>query len=85
MALTEEQWDKLYDLSVANSTHIEWIRKTLTENAVDMKDCDDRVRIVENDQAFIRGRMARFAGSIAIICAIAVNGILWVFNRFGGE
>jgi hypothetical protein len=84
MALTEEQWDKMYDLSVANGTHIEWIRKTLTENAVEIDDCKKRVRCVETDQAFIKGRMVRFAGGVAVVCAIAVNGILWFFSHLGG-
>jgi hypothetical protein len=83
MSLTEDQWTKMYDLSVANSTHIEWIRKTLENTTKGIKDCEERLGIVENEQAFIKGHMARFAGGVAAICAIVVNGVLWGFSHFG--
>lgn len=85
MALSEDEWRLLYNLSVANGTDIKWIRKALTENAIEMKDYKERMQIVERDQAFIRGKMARFAGGVAAVCAIAVNGILWVLNHIGGK
>lgn len=85
MPLTEEQWTKLYDASIANATDIEWIRNTLEETTTNVNDCNGRLRNVEIEQGFTRGRLVRFSGSIAIICTIAVNGILWAFARFGGN
>jgi hypothetical protein len=85
MALTDEQWTKMYDLSVANSTHIMWIRETLENTTKDIKDCNKRLGILESEQAFIRGHMVRFAGGVAAICAIVVNGVLWAFSHFGAK
>lgn len=85
MVLTPEQWDEMYTLSVANGTHIEWIRKKLIDNDAIMIKRDERLRIVETEQAFMRGKMARFAGGVAAICAISVNAVVWLFGHLGAK
>jgi hypothetical protein len=85
MVLTEEQGTKMYDISMANGTHIEWSRKNLTDNDAVMKDRDERLRAVEGNQAFMRGKMTRFVGGVAAVIAIGVNAVLWAVNHFKGE
>lgn len=85
MALTEKQWAEMYKTSIQSGRDIVWIREELQANDADMKKCFDCITALKTKQAYMNGRMARIAAGIAAVCAIAVNGILWMFHYFGGK
>ena len=85
MALTDEQWADLYALSVENSTNIAWIRETLINVAKAIERCNTDLQAMEIQQSYLKGKMARISVGIATICAIVVNGILWVFTHYGSK
>ena len=85
MALSDEEWTRMYEMTVKSNTDIGWIRKELVANGKDIKACNLRMNALTNEQAFLKGKMTRITVGIASICAVVVNGVLWAFNHFGGK
>ena len=84
MALTNEEWRKLYTASIENRKDILWIRNGMDRHNLEIEKCREGVKALEIDRGFQRGKIVFLAASVTAVLTIATNAALWMFGYFGG-
>ena len=82
--LNEEQWMEIYTASIETRKDIVWIRKELNRNDKEIEDCRKNLKELEVSHSFKKGKVASLTILLTALITIMVNGVLWLFNSFGG-
>lgn len=62
-------------------THVQHIMKALDEGKKKFKDCDNRIRGLEQKQNLVIGKMTVIIAGIGGLVALLFNGLLWLFGH----
>jgi len=82
--LNEDQWMEIYTASIETRKDIVWIRKELNRNDKEIDDCRKNLNALEVSHSFKKGKVASLTILLTALITIMVNGVLWLFNSFGG-
>ena len=84
MALSEKQLEKMYNASLECSIKLDIITKELEGSNEKFKDHGKRIRVVENEQSFLKGKLGAFVLFLTLCATIIINGLGWFVTHFWG-
>ncbi|RLG34231.1 hypothetical protein DRN97_03020 [Methanosarcinales archaeon] len=82
MTLSEEQLEQLYRITVENRRDIEWIRNRLQQGNSVMDSLNQRLKMIESESAYLRGRIGAFLIFFAFAISLGLQGLNWIFSYF---
>ena len=62
-------------------THVQHILNALDEGKKNFRDCDNRMRKLEENQNLVVGKMTIIIAGIGGLITLLFNGLLWVFGH----
>ena len=62
-------------------THVQHILTALDEGKENFKNCDNRMKVLEQNQNIVLGKMAIIIAGIGGFVTLIFNGLLWVFGH----